>query len=195
MRNYAVIGGIWALLAALAGCGGDGPTEPAAIAGSMSFTYSGAASGSFAVSGDPRPGGDGATGLWFNGPPRMLFVGGVKMHSATRGTFMDLMLPDVTAPRSFSLDDEACLDFDAVCPVVIFAPDVAVGQPSLSPETGIEEAYFFTSGTVVVTSVSGSRVSGTFAGTAETTPLQGASKSIAVSNGKFDVEIRSLQGL
>ena len=195
MRSFCMIGRAGFLLAALAACGGgDGPTEPVASDNSISFSYSGAASGSFAVSGVPGPGADGASAFSFDGEPPMLVVGGVKMHSASRAAFMNLILPAVTAPRSFSLSDDACLDFNAVCPLALFAPDMAAGPPSLIPDADLEEVYLFTGGTVVVTFVSAARVAGTFSGTAQNTPLNNTpAKTITVSNGKFDVTITPLE--
>ena len=194
MRSLRVIGRASVLLAALAGCGGsDGPTEPVSDINSISFTYSGAISGSFGVSAPAEPGPDRATALRLSGPPRMLAIAGFKMHTATRAAVIQLFLPDVSAPRSFSLRDDACLDFYAACPLAAFAPDMQ-GQPSLSPDAELEEFYFFSSGTVVITSVSATRVAGTFEGTAETLTLGEPSKTITISNGKFDMAIASLEG-
>ena len=196
VRYSGVIGRAAVLLAALTACGGnDGPTEPVATVNSMSFAYSGAASGSFAVSGEAGAGADGAAALRFAGPPGMLVVVGMKTHSATRAALMHLVLPSVTAPRSLSLSDEACLDFNTTCPLAAFAPDMEAGQPSLTPDADLEDMYVFTSGTVVVTSVSATRIAGTFEGTAETLSLGEPSKTINVSNGRFDVTVTSLEGI
>src|SRR5687768_12808585 len=193
LRYFRVSGRTAVLLAALAACGGgDGPTEPVATTNSMSFAYSGAVSGSFDVSGEGGPGDEGASGFKFAGPRTMLTIGGVKKLSATRATLMQLILPDVTAPRTFNLSDDVCLDFNTTCPLAAFAPDIEPGPPSLSPDADLDEFYLFTSGTVVVTSVSATRITGTFAGTAETLSLEGPPKTVTISNGKFDVAVTSL---
>ena len=154
----------------------------------MSFTYSGAESGSFSVSGPAGPRTTGVTGVKFDGPPNLLFVAGISMQTATTGDILELILSDVSAPRTLSLSEECDSTVDD-CPLGFFGRNVdasGIGDPGDSP-------FIFTSGSVTVTLITGKRITGTFQGTAETLVLEGTRRVVTITDGKFDVPLMSLE--
>lgn len=169
----------------LSGCGDS--TGSGVKTGSLSFSYSGARSGSYNASGEYRP-----TATSFARQPFAVGSKGVQNGVAfisvlsyqpvttTTGHVVIMLLPTVTAPATLSLD--ASCDTDQ-CPLagVVFDtdPDVAEDESNL---------YVFDSGTLQVTSVSSGRITGTFSGTA--TEILSDS-SITVTNGAFDVPLVS----
>ncbi|CAN5694021.1 hypothetical protein BH23GEM1_BH23GEM1_12230 [soil metagenome] len=182
------------VLAAAACSSGDGrtagPTEPVGAAGSVSFTYSGAESGSFSVAGQLVPGQSGASGFRIFVPTDLLFVGGVRARNATHGDFFNLMLPNVTGPGAFSLDGRDCA---IACPFAFFELDALLQPTSLPSDTDVQKHFVFTAGTVNVTFFNGLRIAGTFAGSASNLSPAGSVLVITVTNGKFDVPITSFE--
>lgn len=180
------------LCVAYAGCGGDGPTEPAGPSGSLSFAFSGAESGSFSVDGriGPATSNHGATAVKYDEFFPFMAIVGLRMRSATRGDFFDIELPVVTAPGVFFLDESGCTSSMTTCPVATFAVNLPVQSPLLAMWDA-ENQYEFTSGTVTVTSISSTRMTGTFDGSASNLLSGSAEKVITVTNGKFDVPILS----
>jgi hypothetical protein len=183
------------LMLLAAGCGGDSPTEPAEASPAMSFTYTGAEFGSFAVTGLAGPAQAGAVGVKFGEPPRMLFVSGRQMRTSTQVDFLDLVLPEVSAPGTFSLADDCGASLEN-CPMGFVGIDQPLEVVSEDPDTEPDQGFFvFTSGTVTVTKVSATRIGGTFQGTAETLTFQSTPRVITITNGKFDVPLMSLDDL
>lgn len=186
-------------LAAAVACG-DGPTQPEAAAGSLSFTYSGAQSGTLTVTGalNPRagpPSSDGAV-AWTDREDGVTVITGVRTRGTTNADMIQIALPRVTTPRTFTLNAGCAPALTVLaCPLAIIGIDVPIQAPQ--PGTALREPpaglYLFTAGTIVVTSVSGTRVTGTFQGSAETLGFEPLvpSKVIAVTNGTFDVPILS----
>ncbi|MCR4338757.1 MAG: hypothetical protein NUW01_02605, partial [Gemmatimonadaceae bacterium] len=165
-------------------------TEPVEIIGSMSFTYSGSESGSFSVSEPAGPRTTGVTGVKFDGPPNLLFVAGISMQSSTHGDILELILSNVMAPRTLSLDDD-CDSTTGDCPLGFFSRNVdasLIGDPGDLP-------FIFTSGSVTVTLITSERIAGTFQGTAKTLVLEGTPRVVTITNGKFDVPLMSLDDL
>ncbi|HET6231376.1 MAG TPA: hypothetical protein VFE05_14985 [Longimicrobiaceae bacterium] len=165
-------------------------------AGSMSFSFSGSTSGSFAADGRIPS----ATSSRFDYRP---FAAAVRADSlvlllaydhgsGTRGDLTSLFLEQPTPGRSYSLDANACFLADpsgASCATGFFLRNTDLNQES----DVLEVPFFFTSGTVTVTSVSDTEIEGTFSGTAEAddgvpgTALQ----TVIVTNGRFKMPIAS----
>lgn len=170
-------------------CGGDGPTAPPVSAsGSLSFSYSGAVSGTFDVNGaigsNPSEGATAIKGGLFDG----LLVMGVQMRDAARADFLDIILPPVTAPSVFSLSYAACTSLATLCPLASLTLDVQILSPVYPPYVD-DNRYLFTTGNVTVTAITASRVTGTFEGSASTFAIGQPARVITITNGKFDVPI------
>jgi hypothetical protein len=161
----------------------------------MSFTYSGAESGSFAVTGLAGPSQAGVIAVKFRGPPTLLVVSGMQLRTSTQVDFFDLVLPEVAAPRTFSLADECGSSFGD-CPMGFVGIDQPLEFVLPDPEAEPDQGFFvFTSGTVTVTKVSATRIAGTFQGTANTLTFQETPRVITITNGKFDVPLMSPEDL
>lgn len=193
--------GCIALWVAAAGCGGDGPTEPAALAGSISFDYSGSETGFFQATGriDPFRSGpytDGAAVLRdrYAGFETMVVLG-IQMQSSARADVLSLSFPGVTTPQTIPLADIECPSGDAPCTLTLFGSSFGIDMPVASGPLvfffDAENDYHFTGGTVTIESVTGTRMTGTFEGTAATRPPSGSPQIITVTNGRFDVPILS----
>ncbi|MEX1185260.1 MAG: hypothetical protein WEA80_01550 [Gemmatimonadaceae bacterium] len=168
-------------------CGGDGPTEPVEAGGSMSFSYSGAESGSFSVTGPTKPYQDGVVAQRLPDPLNVVRVVGIRMRSATNADFLELLLPNVTTPRTIALGGE-CGSTITDCPIAAFGRDVSVALGM--PDPGSAEGFFvFNSGTVIVTLVTSSRIAGTFEGTAASLTLGGVPREVTITDGKFDMQL------
>jgi hypothetical protein len=193
LRGASLIAGAWLMALAAAACGGDGPTDPVQTAGSLSFTYSGAESGSFAVTGVRGPASDGASGVRLSGPPNLLIVGAVRATSGTQQDFFEMWLSDVAAQTTISLGQPECFSTVTDCPFVVFGRNMPKELPDLGTE--VEGYYVFRVGTVTVTTVNENRIAGTFQGTAASLTLQDTPRVIEITNGKFDVPVMSLDDL
>lgn len=190
-----------ALAAGLAaGACGDGPTEPAVDAGTISFAYSGAETGSFYATGPISPSKpppqEGAAA--FTDPDfGMTVIIGVRARRASRADLIQLFLPRVTRPATFNLDpmaDEACHDSTAAgCPFAVVGLDVPIDGPGVVGAEPPDNVYFVTEGLIVVTSVSATRITGTFRGKGWSLALPGDEREIVVSNGTFDVAVSALR--
>lgn len=199
--SFVVTRGCIALLVAAAGCGGDSPTEPAALAGSINFAYSGSVTGSFQATGriDPFRSGphtDGAAAFRHNysGVPTLDVVG-IKMRTSMRANVLSLSFPGVTTPQTLPLSDIECPSGGGPCTLSLFWSAFGIDVPVASGPPvfffDAENDYHFTGGTVTIESVTGRRMTGSFEGTAETQPLSGSPQVITVTNGRFDVPILS----
>lgn len=183
-----------ACLVAVAACD-DGTTGPVdAPSGSLSFSYSGAQSGSFSATGQYGEDRTGsfewrpfAVGLrYFDNSvnAQTIDIFGVAPRSGTRGDAVDLFIDDLTQPRALSLDLEACLlnratlDVRDGCAVGLFAFDA-------SPQTGAGEIWLTRTGTLTVEAVSAGRIRGSFSGTL----VNEDDDVITVSGGTFDVPV------
>ncbi|CAN5652555.1 hypothetical protein BH23GEM1_BH23GEM1_04320 [soil metagenome] len=188
-----------ALWVVAAGCGGDGPTEPAALSGSISFTYSGSETGSFQATGrlDPFRSGpyrDGAAAIRdrYAGVETMIVLG-IQMRSSVRADLLFLSFPAVTTPQTLPLSDFECPSGGGPCTLTLYGNSFGINVPVASGPPvfffDAENDYHFTGGTVTVASVTGARITGSFQGTAETQPFSGPPRVITVTNGRFDVPI------
>jgi hypothetical protein len=190
-----------ALWGATAGCGGDGPTEPGALAGSISFDYSDSQTGSFQAAGriDPFRSGpytDGAAVFRdrYAGVETMVVLG-IEMQSSMRADVLSLSFPSVTTPQTLPLADIECPSGETPCTLTLFGSSFGIDMPVASGPLvfffDAENDYHFTGGTVTIESVTGTRMTGAFEGTAETRPPSGSPQTITVTNGRFDVPILS----
>lgn len=112
------------------------------------------------------------------------------MQTSTTGDILELVLSDVTGPRTLSLGDD-CDSTISDCPLGFFGRNVdasGIGDPGDSP-------FMFTSGSVTVTLITSKRIAGTFQGTAKTLALEGTPRVVTITNGKFDVPLMSLDDL
>lgn len=63
----------------------------------MSFTYSGAESESFAVTGLSGRSRSGASAVRFDGPPTLLMVSGTQLRTSTQLDFLDFVMPTMAS--------------------------------------------------------------------------------------------------
>jgi len=180
------LAGAVALLAACNDSTGSTRTDP----GSLSFTYTGARSGSYSVTGryEPRtssfakqPFAVGARSTQV-GEEAAALLSYLPVTSST-GHMLLMGLPGVTGTGTFTFDSSACGDEPTVCPFALLLFDT---NPDLEEDDS--QVFSFSSGTVNVTSSTGGHLRGTFSGTAET--FFGDSV-ITVTNGTFDVPVIS----
>jgi hypothetical protein len=174
-----------ALLLPLAACGNDDPTGPSKV-GSLSFTYSGDISGTFAVSGEANPD-DGdfprnefAAAQVENGE---VFIFGVRPTQQPKFDYFGIALEGVTGPRTI----QVCPLPAENCPAVFFLRGFNGNGDTF------DQAYVFVSGSVTISHMSAERVRGSFQGTAIFISGAGQpdfSRTITVTNGQFDVPVR-----
>jgi hypothetical protein len=187
-----------ASLLLLSACRGS-PVEPERFdpVGSIGFTYGGARSGAYQVSGElrlgsaeaPRP----TPGAAAFVREEVLAVVGWQSDGGTRGDYFTLFLGEVGAAGSMQLDPLACAQqaFER-CRMAIFAPDI---DPAALPSGAMDlpavagGAYVMALGTVNVTWRSELRVRGTFQGVAFRGTEQSLQNMITIS-GQFDVPVR-----
>lgn len=187
----AALAGAVALLAACSDSTGSTATGP----GSLSFTYAGDRSGSYSANGEFKTSGSsfvkqpfavGARGTTAVGTSIAMIA--YQPVSASTGNMVLIGLPDVSGTGTFGLGDDSCAASDlATCP---FAAILFDTNPDLEEDDS--QIFAFTSGTLTVTSNTGGHLRGTFSGTAETIF---ADSTITVTNGAFDVPVRSQSSL
>ncbi len=183
-----------AALLVLPACSDSTGSETAAR-GSMSFQYSGAASGSFNASGSLRRDSNGemqesefAAVL----RDRQTFEAGVMAYRPRqqgRGDVAALTLGTLTGPRTLTVDGESCGGIpEQSCPGGILMFNVDVNAEEIDDEASI---YLLATGTIQVTEVSGGRAKGTFQGTAlDLADIFAENpRTIQVTAGTFDVPI------
>jgi hypothetical protein len=175
---------------ALAGCGGDDPTSPLSVSGSMSFTYTGAGAASatlFSASGAPdltSPDGNGTT-PW-----------------ATGNVYTTSGYTDITAslPKTSSTWDNAAVTINRT---TTGTNNISASCVSGSNCTGVSISFGTTasggyafvcslsSGTVTISSISSSNATGTFSGTGNCFSSGGVQSSFTLTNGTFNVGLTS----
>ncbi|HYH80194.1 MAG TPA: hypothetical protein VEX86_10360 [Longimicrobium sp.] len=187
----ALAGAVAVLAACSDSTGNDNPGP-----GSLSFSYSGARAGGYSANGEfvgrdttftkqpfavgarSRQAGQGMLGLLSYQPV-----------TASAGTMVVMAMPEVSGSGSFDFADESCLDEDfTACPLGFVVFDT---NPDLLEDEN-SQFFIFSSGTVNIQSTSGGRLRGTFSGTAETLF---ADSTITITNGTFDVPVRSESSL
>lgn len=177
---------VLAATAALAACK-DATGDNGVGSGSVSFTYSGARSGSYSAKGEFEKVGTSsfvkksfATGVSLrdaNGD--VIGILGYVPVTATTGHQAVLVLPPVSGGET--------LEIDPTCEGVTFCP-LGLITFDINPDEQFDdsEGYLFTGGTVHVTSVANNRLKGTFSGTA--VDITGT-QTLTVTNGSFDVPL------
>jgi hypothetical protein len=185
MRRTYLAAALAAVTLATAGCKDSTGSKPVP-SGSMAFSYTGARSGSYSVSGA-------LTRQGANSFAKIPFAAGVKLSdgaqsyigivaylpvTATTGHEVLFLFPRPAAGANLALVDECA---DTSCPLGIVAFDT-------NPDVDVDnsEAFAFNTGTVHVTAINSDRISGTFSGTAA--DIDGT-HTITVTNGTFDVPL------
>lgn len=161
------------------------PSAPEAH-GTVAFSYTGAGGGSFSASGNapdfdgPQPQRSWAAGFMQQGQTHVI---GSRHRS---GVLVDLALLrfERTTPGSESIDPSCNIDGDASCTGM---------EMFLNFNGDGDTGDFFcamSSGTIILTEVSGSRARGTFSGTGSCVAGTGGSPAaFSVSSGTFDVAL------
>ena len=170
----------------LVGCGGDKTTAPTGLAGQMGFSYTGALSGTFNVTGQmPATGQE--TSSWAAG--EIVATGtdaGTFVLASTPRTATTHDLVFVQANRTNA--GTATIDFDncsaSVCSTVFFL----LGLNNGTTFTFLQDCYL-QSGTITITEVTSTRIRGTFSGAGTCSSSTGTQTSFTVTNGTFDVAI------
>jgi hypothetical protein len=164
------------LLAIAAGCG-DG-TGLGGLSGSLSFSHSGATTGTFSASGsvltqDPE------AGTWAAG---------------ARDDANQMIAIAANIGRPSNTFDDIVIDFPQLTPGSVTMANgahvvITFGQTQSGTATWFCD---LTSGSVVVTSLSDGRARGTFSGTGSCLPATGGPVAFTVTNGSFDVPVITL---
>jgi hypothetical protein len=180
---------IAASLSLLAGCGGDKASGPTGLAGALSFTYSGALSGTFNVTGQ-MPAGQSqmettswATGeIIASGTDAGTYV--IAATPRTAGSTHDFLYiqADRTNTGTSTIDFDNCTANVCSTVFVIFGFQNGTG-------TGYLQDCYLQTGTITITEVTATRVKGTFSGTGLCFSQIGAQTSWTVTNGTFDVAL------
>jgi len=162
-------------------------TGPKGIAsGSLTLHYAGARSGTIAVSGALEK----ASASSF---VKQEFAAGVKLTdgaqnfvgivaylpvTSTTGHEVLLLFPSAAAGTTLDLTQNCTT---STCPLGVVAFDT---NPDLAQDDS--EPFYFTTGALHLNTVSGTRITGTFSGTAEDL---GGTRSITITGGTFDVPL------
>jgi hypothetical protein len=176
-RRYFLLAGALALVASC----GDSGTGSNNLSGSLSFTYSGAISGSFSASGTLPVVTSLDTQQWAVGlrddSQGEVIVEASKPRTSTSHDVVVLFITRTTVGSS-SVDcgQNTCADlfFD-------FDADNSTGDA--------QQSCFLTSGTLAISTITTSRVTGTFSGTGACFDVGGGSASFTVNSGTFDVAL------
>jgi hypothetical protein len=185
------------LLAALAACDGEGPSETAG-ASSIQFAYSGSGpegtiQGTYQAHGDPALTVPPITqtyalGRRDSGEEMLEVLSNVARNPQKQADFAWVTVPRLTA-GSVAIDG---ICPGEVCPAVSLAlevsTDVAVSQAKYS--------CVLESGTIRITEISNSRAKGTFSGTGSCLGRPGTADldQFSITGGTFDVKVRDVQG-
>ena len=178
-------------LAALAACGDDGPPSgPGNLSGSMTFTYTGGGGGTFTASGiAPTTSANLGSTNWSAGfrddAANQISVFGVRTRSGGRYDLMILGISRLTV-GSVSVEADCDPDLGENCSGFIYFVNIS------DADENMDFMCFPTSGSMAITSISGSRAQGTFTGSGNCVHgTTGAVSSFVVTNGSFDVALLS----
>lgn len=193
MRNHQLRPLLLALAVTLAGgCGGDstGPRVDDPTSGSLSFSYSGAFSGTYSVSGAVSfdAAGFPEYGTWAVGglgvTTNQLSVAAFRAGTAPRGDLFALVVPLVTVPVDIPICDSFTQPDCEVAVALAFNIDPA-------SEAAADQPFcILTAGSIEVRSLTPDRAVGGFSGTGVcfTGPSEEV-RAFAVSDGSFDVPL------
>jgi hypothetical protein len=169
---------------ALAGCK-DSTGSKDIASGSLAFSYTGARSGTYSASGAIHPTASGFTKQPFASGVKLTnggqnFVGIISYVPVTASTGHEVIIifPSTAAGQNVPLSDN-CVTSDCPLAIVAFETDPDLQEDNSDP-------FFFTAGTLHVTSVSSTRITGTFSGVAE--DFDGT-RTITITGGSFDVPL------
>lgn len=181
---------------ALAACGGDDPTEPTGASGSLSFSYVGAgaansttysASGTIPSSVGAEFNGSLGTSSWaagaFNSTQNYSVIGAVIPKTSTTWDITEVLVNRATVGTS-QISAE-CSD-----PEVTGCTGVFV-MFNFNPNGDTSTAFcFLTTGSVTVSGISASNITGTFSGTGSCfNGTTGAESPFSITNGSFNVGV------
>lgn len=168
-------------LALTAACGDESPTETTYPSGSLSFSYASEnspLSGNFAAVGAISEDADNenwAAAVRQNG-------GAVMMGNEVSGSAESVAI--VSLPNAAAGNTPVTEECDTACASVSFLLEKTVG--------GVTRSYMcdMTSGTISVSTLSASRVKGTFSGTGYCSSLEDDNApTITITNGAFDTPV------
>jgi hypothetical protein len=181
-----------AAVAFLAACGDStGSDDTATGVGSLSYSYSGARTGSYSANGEFQQNTTSfakqpfAVGVRSQqaGQPTILILSYLPVTSTT-GHMVLLGFPEISGTGNFDLSGANCT---SLCPVGLLLFDT---NPDLEEDDS--QLFGFITGTVNITSNAGGHLRGTFSGTAEN--FAGDSV-LTITNGAFDVPVRNESSL
>jgi hypothetical protein len=186
--------------AALLPACGSSPSEPGETfdpVGTVTFTFQGARTGTFAATGEMQVAGGGlpqpVTGATAFQGDNLLNVFGYRARTASRGDFFSLQLGEVAVAGTYALDPLACQQQTmARCRIGFFVPDLDPSelQGSFDLAALSERTYVLVLGSVTVTARTPMRVRGTFQGVAFRANEQAIQNMLTVNGGTFDLPIR-----
>ena len=170
-------------LALLAACGSDGPTTVTAFDGALTFTYSGANSGTFSASGAlPSSASAQTTSAWAAAQASAtseMFVVAVSPRSSTTHDLVGIFIQRNTVGSD---------PVDPNCGFNCTGMDITIGLSNSG--SSFTANCFLTAGTIAITEKSASRMKGTFSGTGECVSSSGSpTGTFTATNGTFDVAI------
>ncbi|HET6228632.1 MAG TPA: hypothetical protein VFE05_01060 [Longimicrobiaceae bacterium] len=183
------------VVALLAGaCSSDSTGSTSNESGSLDFSYAGDVTGTYSVSGVARlvggvPSGQFAAALTqaASGGGTFISIGAFRPGGVPRTDAVFIDLPATTGPTTVTVCATA-----ATCAGVemLFGLNTTLNT--------VDTDYVLTSGTVVVSTVSSTRVTGTFSGTGVRVDTNGqavAGSTFTITNGHFDTPVRNDLGL
>ena len=183
MQRILIVG---ACLLALTGCG-DKTTEPSALSGTMSVTFTGAGGGTFSASGIPpaNPDISNSTANWAAGyvdtPGNQSSAAGVQLRPGAHYNSVILIMDRVTTGTATV--DPGCNDIEATdCTGAFLIVNGNVGD-----EGSFEFFCGLLTGSVVITEVGSTRMKGTFSGSGECVDESLNVTSFTMTGGSFDV--------
>lgn len=201
-RILLTISAAWCVIVAL-GCGGTTEPEVFNPVGEISFTYSGAISGSFSASGtlDLVPGAvpQAVTGATAFVQDSVLALIGFRSNATTVGDLFVISLGrPADAKGTVSFDPLACQQQTAgSCRAGVFIPDISPVDLQLAiddPASFLAKSYILAIGNVTVTEQTALRIRGTFAGTAVKGGEPSFQNLVQITKGTFDLPVRPNSG-
>lgn len=170
-------------LALLSACGSDGPTTITAFDGALTFTYSGANSGTFNASGSlPTTASGQATSPWAAAQASAtseMFVGAAAPRSSTTHDVVGIFIQRNTVGSE---------TVNSSCSFNCNGMDITIGAANSG--SSFTANCYLTSGTIAITEKSSSRMKGTFSGSGQCISSTGSpTGAFTATNGTFDVAI------
>jgi hypothetical protein len=183
------------MFAALASCGGDDPTDPnTGVSGAMSFSYTGAgasssttfsASGSIPLNVGSDTSSNLGSGAWAAGSvsptANYVIVGGVIPRSSTAWDITQVSAARKTVGTS-TIDPNCDAEATNCTGVFVFFNFNGNGDT-------FSYLCQLTTGTVTISAISSTNITGTFSGTGQCFTALGATSNFTVNNGTFNVGV------